>query len=280
MAVHVNIKSKGLLKKKIKLKDILFDNMGYGSIDEAYRLKEEAVGENIIVYNKEEICRGFEIILGDNQVDLNMNLPTSAKEITFFYEYIKKICKKLKTDIFYRENVEVSIDNIDEFIEQDKRVSINTLIDFEKQIKNKKMDNTYVFGVMFPVALNKEELKKINKDLDKFGKFMNELQQMDIYYPSPGVYKKEDGKTFSVYVLTENCKSAFPLKPKLFLDNETKVDEWYVGTIINGEFAGLIPYNKFIKNIDTSNKFDATHFIVKKTTKELQELLDKYKVEI
>lgn len=84
MAVVVTIKSEGLFKTKIEFKDILFPQMRYGIMDEAYRLEEGNVGENIVVFNEKHICRGCEVSFKQKEISLRMPLPTSKEDIYFF----------------------------------------------------------------------------------------------------------------------------------------------------------------------------------------------------
>ena len=60
MAVNVVIKEKGLFSKRHDIKEFIFEDMGYGIADEAFRLIEGQTGNITIVYHKEKVERGIE----------------------------------------------------------------------------------------------------------------------------------------------------------------------------------------------------------------------------
>lgn len=280
MAVNVTIKSKGLFKKELKMEDVLLGNMRYGIMDENYRLDEGKVGEYTVIFNNNHICRGYEITLKKGEINLSMPLPTSNEDIEFFYEYIKILCEKMKTKTFIREDEETSFDKIDEFIQFDTDASIRALEQIEENLDNGEYANMYIFGARNPISLGKKELSKINKDPKKLGKVMHELQNMDIYYAAPKVFQKNDKTLFGVYTLTENIPSVLPYKANLFMNNELKIDEWHIGFVIEGKLSGIISYNDFIDSIKKDNEYDSEHFIISLKRKEMDDLLEKYKIEL
>ncbi|MBR1413592.1 MAG: DUF4299 family protein [Bacilli bacterium] len=279
MAVNIIIKNKRVLKRKIDVSKLIFDNMRYGIMDEKYRLIENEVGEYTVVFNKDDICRGYEICIKNNTVELIMGLPTSDNDILFFYDYIHKICNKLKAKYFYRDGIKATFDDIDKYITNDINTSNETLIEIKNKMDNKEEESFYLFGALNPISFDKKNLKKI-KNCHDLGVYTNKLQSMDIYYASPQVYKKSDNTVFGIYVITEDVNSVFPLKPSVFMNEEQKVDYWYISFIVNNKIVGSINYQDFIKNISTKNKYDAEYFIIKLNKDKINELIREYKIEI
>lgn len=280
MSVNVTIKSKGLFKKELKLEDCLLENMRYGIMDENYRLDENKVGEYTVVFNRNHICRGYEINIKKGEINLSMPLPTSNEDITFFYDYIQMLCKKMNTKVFIRDEEEATFDHIDKFIKLDTEASIGALEQIEKNLDNGEYEKMYIFGAINPISIGKRKLSDIDKNLDKFGQLMHNLQSMEVYYAAPRVYQKKDNTLFGVYTLTEDVPSVVPYKASLFMNNKIKVEEWNIGFVINGTIKGFISYNDFINNVKKENKYDTEHFIISLNKQEIETLIKKYKIEL
>lgn len=281
MAVEVTIKSKGLFKKNLTFKDILESNMRFGIMDEAFRLEEGKVGENTVIFKDKNICRGYEVSLKKTEVNLRMPLPTSTADINFFYEYIKKLCTKMNTKTFTRDDEVLTLDDIENCIKLDIEASEAALKNIEENIENGTYQNMYIFGAVNPVALGKKEMENIKGDTTKFGILMNSLQGMDVYYAKASIYQRKDESYFGVYVLTAEVASVLPKKPALLMnDNNIKVADWNIGFVINEELAGFISYDDFLKNIKKDSIYDSEHFVITLDKNQMKELLEKYKVEL
>ncbi len=281
MAVDVTIKSKGLFKKQLTYQDIIDKNIRYGIMDEAFRLEEGTIGENLVIFNKEHICRGYEITLKKGEINIRMPLPTSSSDINFFYEYIKKLCLKMNTKTFIRDEETVSFDDIDNCINLDIEASVGALRRMEEDIENGKYENMYIFGAVNPVAIGKKELAFIDKDVTKLGMLMNSLQTMDVYYAKAKVYQRKDNSYFGVYVLTEEVPSVLPTKPKLLMPNtDIKVNDWNIGFVVEGKMEGFISYTDFLDTIKKKEEYDSEHFIISLEGKIMKELVKKYKVDL
>lgn len=79
-----------------------------------------------------------------------MPLPTSTSDINFFYEYIKKLCLKMNTKTFIRDEETISFDDIDNCIQLDIEASINALRIMEKNIDSKESENIYILEQLIP----------------------------------------------------------------------------------------------------------------------------------
>lgn len=281
MAIDITIKSKGLLKKKLAIEDVILENMRYGIIDEAYRLDENKTGEYTIVFLNNHICRGYEISLKKGLIELRMPIPTSNIEINFFYDYIKKLCKKMNTKEFIKNGTKQSFNDIASCIKNDILLSEQTLETMKQDIDEGKYKSMYLFGVMNPISISKKDLISIDKNLEKLGEFMDNLQKQDVYYASSKIYKRKDGTTFGVYVITENVASVLPYEAKLFMTNQDiKIDDWYIAFVFDNQMGGACLYSNFVKTIKKECQYDVEHFIITLEKSKMQEILDKYQEKI
>lgn len=281
MAVHVVINSKGLFKKRLELRDVIFDGMRYGVMDEVYRLEEGMIGDLMVVFNNKCISRGYEISFSKGKIELTMSLPTSESDIEFFYEYIKRLCIKMKTDRFIRDGEEVTFEQIGTCIENDISASEEALKRIENDIDSAKYEHMYLFGAINPIAIGKDELIEIASSPKNLGTFMNELQRMDVYYAKAKAYKRKNNTYFGVYILTEGVPTVLPYEPKiLMMDDNIEIADWNIGFVINNKLEGSILYSDFMSFIKSYEKYDSEHFIVTLSDKVINELLDKYKIEL
>lgn len=281
MAVEVVIRSKGLFKKKLDFKSIIESDMRYGIMDEAYRLEEGKVGENTVIFPAGNVCRGYELSLKKGEINLRMPLPTSKDDITFFYDFIKRLCGKMNTKIFLRDDEVVKLTDTYKCIQLDIEASEGALKRIKEDITNKKYENMYIFGAVNPIAIGKREIDIIEGDIEKFGNLLNDLQKMDVYYAKASVYQRKDETYFGVYVLTDGVTSVLPYQAKLLTnDNGIKINDWNIGFVIDGKLEGFISYENFLKNIVEDKEYDTEHFVITMNTENMKKLLSKYKVDL
>ena len=55
----VNVVIKGPDNQELSLADLLLPGVRYGILDDAFRLEEDKLGDFIIVFDAQNICRGF-----------------------------------------------------------------------------------------------------------------------------------------------------------------------------------------------------------------------------
>lgn len=281
MAVEVKIKSKGFFKKNLEFKDIIVDYMRYGIMDESYRLEEGKIGKYTVVFNKNKICRGHEISIGKGEVYLRLPLPTCEEDINFFYNHIKYICKKMNTNSLMIEEEKVSINDLDKYIKNDLETSKMALEKIKENIESNKYETMYIFGAINPIAIGQKETDEINCDPYKFGELLDNLQKMDVYYARAQVYKRKDESSFGVYILTENIPSVLPFKAQILMQKkDIEISDWNIGFVYDENIQGFIPYQDFLNNIEKDNVYDTEHFIATLNKKQIQKLLEKYKVEL
>ncbi len=275
MAVQVEIKQKGLVKKTWTIDEIIFDSIGYGVMDKTFRLEEGATGDVMVLYFLNNIQRGFEVTFAKGSITLRMALPSSNEEIKAFYAFVKHLCGLMKTDTFVRDGEVLGFDRIDECIRLDIDASVAALQNMRKALNENNYESLFIFGAINPIYISEEDFKEFNGNLDRFGDYLHKLQSMDVYYAAPHLFEKEDKTIFGLYPLTEEIATVLPRKPHIF-SNDIKVEEWYVALKLDTEEPMAVDYETFCQNTDTTRKYDSGHFIVRLMPDQIEELAEKY----
>ncbi len=277
MSVNVRIKQKSILKKKLKLDEIInLTGLSYGVSDNNFRLMRDEIASHTLLYDEKKPARGIELWIDKNDILLSLSLPTSPSEIKMYYDTIAKICNTLKIKKYLRDDQQVNIEDNDKFIKYDEETSIGALED----IKNETGDSYQkfeIFGIFNPISIGQIELKKINNNLNDFEKFLSEIQSYDVYYAAPAVFRKNTtNKSIGIYSFPKNVPSVVPTKPYVVLNQIKDIDEWYV--MFDKEKT--IKYDDFIKNVEEKQYYDANHVIVLLNNEEIEVLVNKYFCEI
>lgn len=276
MSVSVRIKQKSLFKKKLNIEEIIkLTNLSYGVCDENYRIIQNEIAKHTLIYDKNKLARGIDISLDDTDVVLLLSLPTSPSEIRKFYEVIEIICKKFNTQNYIREEELVSIKDNEKFIKYDEEGSIAGLEDLEEKIGQNEYKRFEIFGVYNPISIGINEIKKINNNLYNLEEYLNRIQSLDVYYATPRVYRVK-GKLIGIYAIGSNIPSVVPTEPYIVLNQIKGIEEWYV-MLKEGK---TIKYNNLINNAENKEYYDANHIIVTLSDNEVDNLLEKYFIEI
>lgn len=146
-------------------------------------------------------------------------------------------------------------------------------------IKNDLNNNKYkymqIFGLINPISLGVNEMQKIDNDVSRFEKYLDELQSRDVYYAAPKVYNT-DGKLIGLYSVMPDNPTVLPDKPYIVLNQIEGIEEWY---IFFGE-GKIIKFEDLINNIDKNNYYDANHFVAQLSNDEINALVSQYGTEI
>lgn len=276
MSVSVRIKQKSLFKKKLNIEEIIkLTNLSYGVSDENYRIIQNEIGKHTLIYDKNKLARGIDISLNDTDVVLLLSLPTSPSEIRKFYEVIEIICKKFNTQNYIREEELVSIKDNEKFIKYDEEGSIAGLEDLQEKIGQNEYKKFEIFGVYNPISIGINEIKKINNNLYNLEEYLNRIQSLDVYYATPRVYRVKE-KLIGIYAIGSNIPSVVPTEPYIVLNQIKGIEEWYA-MLKEGK---TIKYNDFINNAENKEYYDVNHIIVTLSDNEVDNLLEKYFIEI
>lgn len=274
MSVNVRIQQKSLFRRKLGIEDIIkISKLSYGICDENYRLEPNQIGDHTLLYDNQKLARGIDVTLEKQDILLQLSLPTSLEEIQCFYDLIQKICKKINTSTFIRDEEIVSITEKELCIRYDAEASIKGLQGNEQEIKEGKFRYFQIFGIYNPISIGKKEIEEINCDLNKFCSFLNRIQAIDAYYAAPRVYKIGE-KLVGIYAIGPSIPSIVPTEPYIILNQIEGIEEWY---FLSNEKT--VPYHDFINHVN-KEYYDANHVIVNLKVDEIEELIEKYSIEL
>ena len=277
MSITARIKQKSIFKKKMTMEDIIkLTGLSYGVCDENYRLDRDEISEHTLIYDETRLARGLELWLEGTDILLSLSLPTAPSEIRLFYDIIKQLCNELNTTKYLREDIEVHINENEEYIKWDEEASVAALED----ITNKTGDQYQrfeIFGVYNPISIGQVELRRINNNLINLEEFLNDIQSQDVYYATPNVYRKKDtDELFGIYSVAADVPCVVPNKPYIILNQIEGVEKWYV-MVRKGITVG---YEDFINNVASKQYYDANHVIALLNESEIDVLINQYSVEI
>lgn len=277
MSITARIKQKSIFKKKMTMEDIIkFTGLSYGVCDENYRLDRDEISEHTLIYDETRLARGLELWLEGTDILLSLSLPTAPSEIRLFYDIIKQLCNELNTTKYLREDVEVHINENEEYIKWDEEASVAALED----ITNKTGDQYQrfeIFGVYNPISIGQVELRRINNNLINLEEFLNDIQSQDVYYATPKVYRKKDtDELLGIYSVAADVPCVVPNKPYIILNQIEGVEKWYV-MVRKGITVG---YENFINSVASKQYYDANHVIALLNESKIDVLINQYSVEI
>lgn len=269
MSILIKIKQ-GVIKKNIN-SIIKYTNMSYGINDEYYRLIPNKTSKHTILYDDRKYARGIDVKTDDDYIYLELSLPTSKEEIRCLYNITKKICNKLLTKKFIKNDIEKSLENLTDCIIEDIDLSEITLKEIRKSLE--KNEYIQIFGIFNPISIGKKEIDKIDDNLNNLTNYLQDIQSIDAYYAVPKVFNI-DNQLSGVYVIKDNIPSIVPTKPYIIFNIIPNIKEWYVMFDENN----FISYNDFIDNVDKSNYYDSNHVIVNLSESKINNLINEYKV--
>lgn len=84
------------------------------------------------------------------------------------------------------------------------------------------------------------------------------------------------------FILTSSNPTALPLKPEQSLyTNKTQVDRWIIGfySLDDDEMLGYMPYQDFLDNVSTADRYDANRFMIELSRAEMEALLNTLRIE-
>ena len=272
MSINVSIKK----TKDISIEEILkFNKLSYGVVDENFILEFNKTGETTIFYCPSCIGRGFDVFYDEKNINLRLPLPSTPTDIAIFYDVVIKIAKHMKVKEVIRDDEKVLVSKLAEFIEIDQNISMDCLTNFYSQIIKGEMETFTLFCAFNPITLGKDEFEYINGSLDNFEKLLSSLQEKDVYYAGPTIYKRRvDDSLFGLYFINENVPTVIPIEPGIF-NQDYVISDYYC--FIRGENA--IPYNDFISNVTKIGDYDCRHIIVSIDEKKINSLAKKYGVD-
>ena len=284
MSATIYIRSKGLFGKKLTLRDVLPEELAYGVSDEFERLEEGRKGEYTLLFDPENIGRGFQIKFDGTTTELHLNYPNSRHDIELCYMMVAQICRLQKVNFFEYEGETVTLDRIEQIIQRDVDAAVYTLQLYADKIKSGETKSIICFGAIHPFDMGEKETELFGADIDRFGAWLNEKQQMDVYYAVPHFYEKNDGSTFGVFALRADVASVMPTTPTVpfSMRNQFEVNDWYVmlgyADGRKSEGMNVIDYSGLAEHLQKGEYYDASHVIVTLTDSDVDALLQEHRV--
>ena len=272
MSIDIRITQKGLFKKALPLKVIIGSDLHYGTSD-GMRMKENDLSsDEIILYHPEHISRGFSIEWTPEKkdyVDLRALSPDSHEGLEDFFAAIQRIASYWKCEIEMDGNI-VSLSELVSMIPDMQDFNEMVLENVCEDILSGQKESLTLYSVMFPVVLGVPEAEQFQHDVEAFGRWMHEKQAVDAYYAQPQFFRTDEG-IVGRYVVTEDCRTIFPLKGQVPLgisDPETgkalKCDRYevYFYSISQEKMLGYVPFELFIEIIkEQAERFDGANII-------------------
>lgn len=277
MSVTARIRQRSIFKKKLNRDDILqLTGLAYGVSDENFVLCRGEKADHTLIYDETKLARGLDLWLEDTDILLSLSLPTSPSEIRLFYEVIAKICGRLNTSRYLREDVQAAISESETYIKWDEDASRMALEDIEEKTGDayKRFE---LFGVFNPISIGQRELAKIHQNPENLEAFLNEIQSQDVYYAAPHVFRrKATDQLLGVYSVAADIPCVVPTEPYIVLNQIKGIKEWYV--MVRSEKT--VKYKDFINNVKNRQYYDANHAIVLLNDHDIDDLLGAYSAEL
>ena len=259
--------------------DILVENdLAYGVHDGSWRLKEDEIAEGrVVIYNPEHIGRGIEVLWNDSltrDVRLTLPLPCTIHDMDVLYRVAARIMAYWETDSFIQDGNVFNLEVIDAL----KKSFIDYCIRALKETRDSLpgADTQVMICVKNPLYLSVDQLVEFGEDQDMegFSLLLHQLQERDLYYGSPAIYRKPDGSHFGAYAIVADTDTVLPYKPHpapLTVDPSTGRPlecDLYVASLTSlsrRKRLATVSYDDFLKAIDVSSmeRYDNAHFILK-----------------
>lgn len=286
MSATIYIRPSGESGKKLTLKDVLPEELSYGISDAYGRLEEGQEEDYTILFDPENIGRGFQIRFDGTTTEIHLNYPNTRHDIELCYMMVEQICRLQKADSFEYEGETVTLDRVEQIIQRDIDASCYTLQLYADKIRSGESKSIIIFGVIHPFDLGEKEIEIFGSDIDQFGEWINEKQQMDVYYGVPHFYEKNDGSTFGAFALRADVASVMPVTPKIpfSMRNQFEVSDWYVmlGHSDGRKSGGLnvVDYSALAGYLTNGKYYDANHVILNLSDSDVDGLLANCKTDL
>lgn len=236
---------------------------------------------NIFLGQKGKSAMGFELSYKSKRKSycIKLDMPCSTGDFQVVFDYIKKLCAFLGTNIVLtKKDEEYTPDNIEEYPYREQIMSClkQTMRAFKRQ---KEPDTIEFLGANRAVSFNEKmftEIMNSNDPVKEFSDFITSIQNINAVTPRQSIHLDS---YIGVYTLTETVRTILPYKPvvdernKQIFIREDMIDYWDLNlVVIEGDPAdiksyrvlGSIKYSEFIKKLpkDKYHFIDASYIIV------------------
>ena len=287
MSATIFIRPEGDSARALTLEEVLPEELSYGIPDEFERLQEGKKGTYTMLFDPENIGRGFQIRFDGTTTELHLNYPNSRHDIELCYMTVERICKLQKVNSFAYEGETITLDRIEQIIQRDVDMTAFTLQLYGERVRSGEAKSTTLFGVINPFDVGEKEICIFGADIDKFGEWLNHMQQRDVYYAVPHFYEKKDGSTFGIFAVKAGVESVMPLTPGIpfSMHGQFEVGSWYVMLGYSdgrktGNGLDAVEYGALKAYLEKSEYFDAGHVVLTLSDSDVETLLAEHRTSI
>lgn len=273
MSISVEIYSRSPIR--IDLNEICGDRYYYGVRDMYDIVRRGAIDNYLVFFDFMERGRGVEFIfVSENKVELRINAPASTSDLELFMCLIDKLTRIVDTNEVICEGEVYSIDSvvkIREEVEANMRSGLDLLLGSTEE-------SVEIIAVEGPIAIDDEEKIQFKGGQEEFDEYLEHKQSLPGTHEIliPMIAETDKGSIWCLFVKA----GRYVILPKYARprNRNMKVDRYLV--FYSGEKKKAIDYRNFLKEVDTSKRYDAERFITKISKVQLKEIFDKYPNEL
>ena len=277
MARELFIQNSRLLKKPLSISDILSGHKwSYGTLDDHGRLDEGKVDNNgpLIIYDKENIGRGIQILNYDSSKEIHLALvhPATEGDVRMLYDVAKRIAELWKSKHISVDGDKEDVSNLDHCIDFDIKTHKSVLRNARQIFNGSEYLN--LACATLPVCISIEQLENFADDYNEFGHYLHEKQMISAYKSAP-LFAQLDDVICSIYVFFDNGAIILPRVPemKFTQDGEiyTCVESYiFVHDLFEGEKISKMRFDDFVGRVPSEKKteFDYRHILINPLTSE------------
>lgn len=214
--------------------------------------------ECLLLGVNEKSSRGFELSFDEKTQEYAVRefTPSTLEDWQIALQYLADLARTLKQPITCETGETFTADTIQTFdFKPDMQAGISMVpFEGEEDLRSYKL-----YGVIRPVALNKELREKFLADHDPlaaFSRFMREIQWLDAYSAQQIIARENDsGEYIGFYTLSPNLPTILPYRPEIEYDpalnlSDHDISRWLLAlhNSTNGSFTEL-PYDIFIARL-------------------------------
>mgnify|MGYP003455399330 FL=1 len=217
MARELFIRNSRLLKKPLSMSEIVSGHKwSYGTLDDHGRLDEGKVDNNgpLIIYDKENIGRGIQILNYDSskEIHLALVLPATEGDVRMLYDVAKRIAELWKSKYISVDGDKEDVSNLDHCIEFDIKTHKSVLRNARQIFNGSEYLN--LACATLPVCISTEQLENFADDYKEFGHYLHEKQKIAAYKSAP-LFAQLDDVICSIYVFFDNGAIILPRVPEM-----------------------------------------------------------------
>jgi len=233
--------------------------------------------------------RGFEVSYQEGEpaaYEVRVFTPSTERDWLGAMEFMSKLAIYLQVDIIDEEGMEYKANHITYNYRGD--------IEFGVRCYEGEREESFIFGVCRPIALNAEIVGRLLSAQDKvkaFSDFVESQQQHeDIFIANQIFYQNDKGEIIGTYTLTKTVPTVLPYQYPPFIDI-TKTDlqqedilQWRISLVDTegGEdgfnYLGDLDYKTFLERLpqEKIKKLDGHYMLLQMdTTQQMEALLGK-----